>query len=77
MTIGSNACGAVTYDVSMTKYVPKGANRAATYRRRAKHAQRTPLPPKGSGPIGNRTVEVLQEIADEQKAKKEKRRGAQ
>lgn len=61
------------YKVAMTRYVPRGAQRAATYRRRAKHAQRTLLPPRGSDPIGNPSVEVLRELIDEQTSRKKEK----
>jgi hypothetical protein len=36
-------------------HVPKGANRPSAARGKARHAQRTPLPPKGSKPTKTRT----------------------
>lgn len=45
----------------MTKIVKPWDNRASRKARTERAAQRTPLPPKGSGPIGNPTVEALRD----------------
>lgn len=53
--------------------VKKSALRAAHEAKTKRHAQRTPLPPKGSigNGVGNPTAEVLREMVAEDKAKKE------
>ncbi len=49
----------------MTKIVNRWDSRAVNEARRAKHTQRTPLPPKGSHGIGNPTAETLKKMLEE------------
>lgn len=51
----------------MTKIVRQGANRAAYNARTARHAQRTPLPPRGTKPQERGSVRIARELAAEMK----------
>lgn len=61
----------------MTTNVPKGAGRAAHTAKTNKHAQRTPLPPKGAtrGVSKKESAEAIAEVVEESKMLKARSRG--
>lgn len=59
----------------MTKIVDRWASRAVAEARRAKHAQRTPLPPKGGKGVGNPAAEALLDEVEKWREQRNRNKG--